>query len=66
MLIQKILGDIKRYEEFQDTKGTEKKPVKSGKRQVYGQQNKTNEKYKTHNTTLKTKAGVTRTLQIPG
>ena len=32
-------------------------------RQDHGQQNETKYKHRTHNTTLKTKAGVTRTLQ---
>ena len=40
--------------------------VKSEDRQDHGQQNETKDKYRTHNTTLKTKAGVTRTLQKQG
>ena len=40
--------------------------VNSVNRQDHGQQNETKDKHKTHNTTLKTKAGVTRTLQKPG
>ena len=40
--------------------------VKSEDRQDHGQQNETKDKYRTHNTTLKTKAGITRTLQKPG
>ena len=36
--------------------------VKSEGRQDHGQQNETKDKHRTHNTTLKTKAGVTRTL----
>ena len=39
---------------------------KSEDRQDRGQQNKTKDKHKTHDTTLKTKAGVARTLQKPG
>ena len=38
--------------------------VKSEDRQDHGQQKETKDK-RTHNTTLKTKAGVTRTLQKP-
>ena len=37
--------------------------VKSEDRQEYGQQNEMKDKPRTHNTTLKTKAGVTRKLQ---
>ena len=40
--------------------------VKSEDKQDYGQQNETKDKKGTHNTPLKTKAGVTRTLQKPG
>ena len=40
--------------------------VKSEDRQDDGLQNETKDKHRTHNTTLKTKAGVTRTLQKPG
>ena len=40
--------------------------VKSEDRQDHGQQNETKDKHRTHDTTLKTKAGVTRTLQKPG
>ena len=40
--------------------------VKSENRQNHGQQNETKDKHRTHNTTLKTYAGVTRTLQKPG
>ena len=32
----------------------------------HGQQNETKDKHRTHNTTLKTKAGETRTLLKPG
>ena len=39
--------------------------VKSEDREDHGQQNETKEKHRTHNTTLKTKAGITRTLQKP-
>ena len=37
--------------------------VMSEDEQDHGQQNETKDKHRTHNTTLKTKAGVTRTLQ---
>ena len=37
--------------------------VKSEDRQDHGQHNETKDKHRTHNTTLKTKVGVTRTLQ---
>ena len=37
--------------------------IKSEDRQEHGEQNETKDKHRTHNTTLKTKAGVTRTLQ---
>ena len=40
--------------------------VNSKDRQYHGQQNKTKEKHRTHNTTLEIKAGVKRTLQTPG
>ena len=40
--------------------------VKSEERQGHGQQHKTKDKHRTNDTTLKTKAGVTRTLQKPG
>ena len=40
--------------------------VKSEDRQDHGQQNETKDKYRTHNTTLKTKARVTRILQKLG
>ena len=40
--------------------------VKSEDIQDHGKQNKTKDKYRTHDTTLKTKAGVTQTLQTPG
>ena len=40
--------------------------VKSEDSQDHGQQNETKDKLRTHNTTLKTKAGVTRNLQKPG
>ena len=40
--------------------------VKSEDRQDHGQQNKTKDKHRTYNITLKTKAGITRTLQKPG
>ena len=36
--------------------------VKPEARQDHGQQNETKDKYRTHSTTQKTKAGVTRTL----
>ena len=52
-------------EEFEDTKGTDRNR-KSEDRQDHGQQNETKDKHRAHNTTLKTKAGVTRTLQKPG
>ena len=44
----------------------QKEIVKSEDRQDHGQQSETQDKYRTHKTTLKTKAGVTRTLQKPG
>ena len=37
--------------------------VKSEVSQDHGQPNETKDKHRTHNTTLKTKTGVTRTLQ---
>ena len=40
--------------------------VKSEDRQEHGQQNETKDKHRTHNTTLKTKAGIIRTLKKPG
>ena len=40
--------------------------VKSEDRQDHGQQNETKDKHRTDNTTLKTKAGITRTLEKPG
>ena len=40
--------------------------IKSEDRQDHGQQNETKDKQRTHNTTLKYKAGVTRTLQNQG
>ena len=40
--------------------------VKSEDRHDQCQQNETKDKHRTHNTTLKTKAGITRTLQKPG
>ena len=40
--------------------------IKSVDRQDHGKQNETKDKHRTHNTALKTKAGVTRTLQKPG
>ena len=52
-------------EEFEDTKGAGRNR-KSEDRQDHCQQNETQDKHITHNTTLKTKAGVTRTLQKPG
>ena len=36
------------------------------KSEDHGQQNETKDKHRTHNTSLKTKAGVTQTLQKPG
>ena len=36
------------------------------KSEDHGQQNETKDKHRTHNTSLKTKAGVTRTLQKSG
>ena len=39
---------------------------KSEDRQDHGEQNETKDKHRPHNTTLKTKAGVTRTLQNQG
>ena len=50
---------------FEDTE-RETEIVQSEDKQDHGQQNKTKDKHRTHNTTLKTKAGVTRTLQKPG
>ena len=40
--------------------------LKSADRQDHDQQNETKDKHRTHNTTLKTKAGLTQTLQKPG
>ena len=40
--------------------------VNSEDRQDHGQHNETKDKHRTHNTTLKTKAVVTGTLQKPG
>ena len=40
--------------------------VKSEDRQGHGQQKETKDKHRKYNTTLKTKAGITRTLQKPG
>ena len=40
--------------------------VKSGDRQDYDQQNDTKDKHRTHNTTVKSNAGITRTLKKPG
>ena len=40
--------------------------VKSEDIRDHGQQNETKDKHRAHNTTLKTKAGVTRTLQKSG
>ena len=40
--------------------------VKSEDRQDHGQQNETKDKHRTHNTTQKTKARETLTLQKPG
>ena len=54
-----------KQKEFEDTNG-QTEIVKSEDRQHHGQQNETKDKHRTHNTTLKTKAGVTRTLQKPG
>ena len=51
--------------EFEDTKGSDRNR-KSEDRQDHGQQNETKAKHRTHNTTLKTEAGVTRTLQKQG
>ena len=39
--------------------------VKSKDRQDHDKQNETIDKYRTHNTSLKTKAGITLTLQKP-
>ena len=57
-----VKNDLK---EFEDTKG-QTEIVKSEDRQDHGQQNETKDKHRTHNTTLKTKAGIKRTLQKPG
>ena len=38
--------------------------VKAEDRQDHGQQNETKDKHRTHNTTLKTKAGVTRRVPL--
>ena len=40
--------------------------VRSEDRQDHGQQNETRDEHRIHNTTLKTKAGVTRSLKTPG
>ena len=53
------LKGIRRYQ------GGIKESVKSEDRQDNGQQNKTKDKQRTNDTTIKTKAGVTRTLQKP-
>ena len=42
------------------------KQKSSEDRQYHGQQNETKDKHRTNKHTLKTKAGVTRTLQKPG
>ena len=44
----------------------QKEIVKSEDRQYHGQQNNTKDKHRTYNTTLKTKAWVTLTLQNLG
>ena len=44
----------------------QQKIVKSEDRQEHGQQNEMKDKHRKYNTTLKTKAGVTQTLQKPG
>ena len=41
------------------------KGIQKEDRQDHGQQNETKDKHRAHNITLKTKAGVTRTLQKP-
>ena len=51
------------HQEFEDTKGADRNR-KSEDRQDHDQQNETKDKHRTHNTTLKTKPGVTRTLQF--
>ena len=57
---------LKQYvKEYEDTKGADRNR-KSEDRQDHGQQNETKDKHRTHNTTLQTKAGVTRSLQKPG
>ena len=48
----------------ENTKGADRN-IKSGDRQGHGHLNETNDKHRTHTTTLKTKAGVTRTLPKP-
>ena len=53
------------FKEFEDTKGADRNR-KSEDRQDHGQQNETKDKHRTHNTSLKTKAGVTRTIKKPG
>ena len=59
-ILQKFLSS--RLKEFEGAKGADRNR-KSEDRQDHGQQNE--DKHRTHNTTLKTKAGVTRTLQKP-
>ena len=58
-------SDEGKEKEFEDTKGVDRNR-KSEDRKDHGQQNETKDKHRTHNTSLKTKAGVTRTLQKPG
>ena len=65
MELPRLLNCFVMWTEFKDTKGADRNR-KSEDRQDHGQQNETKDKHRTQNTTLKTKAGVTRTLQKPG
>ena len=57
--LKTVIGKgIHRYQ-----RGRQKEIVKSEDRQDHGQQNATKDKHRTHNTTLKTKAGVKRTTK---
>ena len=62
---RKTKGHKKRTKEFENTKEVEE-IVKTEDRQDHGQQNETKDKQITHNTTLKTKAGVKQTLPNQG
>ena len=53
------------HKEFEDTKGADRNR-KSEDGQDHGQQNETKDKHRTHNTTLKTKAGVSQTRVSSG